>query len=112
MAKQKYLDARDEINNLRNEFATEVCVLRVGELITVVDRRMEFQGKVQFISHIVGDVEREGPRLGAETGWVVTGVRRKKITGDFGKWSFEIRSFDTDFSEGKWIVRRRSRKGF
>ena len=111
-AKRRYLEAKVQIDNLRNDLAAEICVLRAGDVITVVDRRKEFQGKVQFIGSAISKLEREAPVIGAQTGRVATGIRMKQSTGTFGKWSFRIRSFETTFSEGKWIVTRRPATGF
>jgi hypothetical protein len=103
-AKQKYLDAKKEIEELRQAIADANCPLKIGDVITVVDDGKEYEGRIDHIHPISSPEEMLGPIVGKLSGWAAGGPRRNK-TGEFGKWNFDINSFDSSFEKGKWVVK-------
>jgi hypothetical protein len=103
-AKQKYLDAKQEIEQLREAIAAADCPLKIGDVITVVEDGKEYEGRVDHIHAIASPEELLGPIVGKASGWAAGGPRKNK-TGEFGKWSFGINSFDASLINGKWVVK-------
>jgi hypothetical protein len=104
-AKQKYLDAQQEIEQLRQAIAATTCPLKIGDVITVVDNGKAYEGRIDHINPIPSPEELLGPIVGKPSGWAAGGPRKNK-TGEFGKWDFGINSFDASFQNGKWVVKR------
>lgn len=102
-AKQKFLDAQKEIEQIRQAIADADCPLKIGDVITVLDGKKEYEGRIDHIEPIASPEEILGPIVGEPSGWIAGGPRRNK-TGEFGKWSFSINSFDASFENGKWVV--------
>ncbi|MGZ6371463.1 MAG: hypothetical protein ACXWPM_11970 [Bdellovibrionota bacterium] len=103
-AKQRFLDAKKDIEELREAIAAATCPLKVGDVVTVVADGKEFEGRIDHILPIASPDELLGPIVGEPSGWAAGGPRKNKTSGDFGKWTFDMNSFDCDFVGGKWVV--------
>lgn len=103
-AKQKFLDAQKEIELLRQAIAYVTCPLKIGDIISVVKDGKDYEGRIDRINAIASPEEMFGPIVGKPSGWAAGGPRRNK-TGEFGKWTFGINSFDASFENGKWVVK-------
>ncbi|MDQ0458271.1 hypothetical protein [Rhizobium paknamense] len=102
-ARQAMLDAKAEIQRLREKIAKEKCPLRVGEHVTIVRDGTEFQGIVDSIHPAVDRRELLDPVVGAPAGWAVSGPKIKK-DGEQSKLTFGLSSLDAELNDGKWIV--------
>jgi hypothetical protein len=91
-AKQKFLEAKEEIEQLREAIAAATCSLTVGETITVIDEGKEYQGIIEHVGPALPREELLGPVVGAPAGWAASGHRINKTTGLVGQWSFGISS--------------------
>ena|SRR5215471_19065976 len=107
-AKRRYLEAKQEIEVLRSAIAAETCPLKIGETITVVDDGSEYKGVIEHIGPANSGQELLDPVVGAEPGWAAGGSRINKTTGQPGKWSFGINSFEAKLVAGNWVVKRQT----
>lgn len=103
-AKQKFLDAQKEIEQLQQAIADATCPLKIGDIISVVESAKDYEGRIDYINAIASPEEMLGPIVGKPSGWAAGGPRKNK-TGEFGKWNFGINSFDASFENGKWVVK-------
>jgi hypothetical protein len=107
-AKAAFLEAEKEIEELRSAIATEICPIKIGDTVTVVDEGKEYTGVVDYIGAGLTYEEMLKPVVGAVTGWSVGGKRMKKTTKTLGTWSFGFSSLDAKLENGKWIVKRKT----
>jgi hypothetical protein len=107
-AKRRFLEAKKEIDALREAIAASTCPLKIGDTITVVEDGKEYQGVIEHIHAANRWEELLDPVVGAEPGWAVGGARINKTTGKTGHWSFGINSFDARLVGGKWLVTKRT----
>ena len=102
-ARQAILDAKAELQRLREKIAKETCPLHVGEHVTIVMDGTEFQGVVDSIHPAVDRRELLDPVVGTPVGWAVSGPKIKK-DGEQSKHSFGLNSLHAELRDGKWIV--------
>ena len=107
-AKARFLKAEAEIKDLRQRIADVLCPLHIGGNVTVEEEGKVFEGVVEYIHFATKQEELLGPVVGAETGWSVGGRRFNKTTGQVGKWTFGINSFDYKPQNGRWVRQGRS----
>ena len=103
-AKRRFLEAKKEIETLREAIAASTCPLKIGDTITVVVDDNEYEGVIEYIHAANSWEELLDPVVGAEPGWAVGGWRIKKTTGEIGQRSFGINSFAAKLVGGKWLV--------
>ncbi|HVZ18058.1 MAG TPA: hypothetical protein VG897_13130 [Terriglobales bacterium] len=84
-AKRRFLQAEQEIHDIHNSIARAACPLKVDDTVTIVKNGKEYQGIVNYIGAALTSSELLTPIIGAETGWVASGRRIKKTTGELGK---------------------------
>ena len=106
-ARQDMLEAKAEIQRLREKIAKDTCPLHVGEHVTIIKDGTEFQGVVDSIHPAVDRRELLDPFAGAPAGWAVSGLKIKK-DGEQSKHGFGLNSFEAELKDGKWIVTTRS----
>lgn len=106
-AKQRYLQAKQDVEGLRTKIAQAACPLKVGDRVTVVDGAKEYEGVVDYVSFALKD-EVADPVVGAATGWSVGGQRMLKGTDQTSKWSFHFTSWNAQLVQGKWVLEERS----
>ena len=106
-AKQRFLDAKEEIARLRQQIALAACPLSLGDRVSVVDRGKTYDGMVEDIHYALTGEELLEPVVGAQTLWAASGHRVNK-TGEVGKWSFAIVSDSAELRDGKWVLAERS----
>ena len=104
-AKRRFLDAKQEIDTLRQAIAEAICPLKIGERITVEEDGKQYDGVIDTISPDLTADEMLEPVVGAATGWCVSGKRIKKTDGTVSKWSFGVPSSYSKLEAGKWVIK-------
>ncbi|GAA3075604.1 hypothetical protein GCM10010520_23380 [Rhizobium viscosum] len=107
IARQAFLDAKEEIRRLRNKIAHDTCPLAIGDRITIVDGANEYDGIVTSISSAADKRELLDPVVGLASGWSVQGPKVKK-DGERSKHGFGLSSLEAVLTNGKWVVTRQS----
>ncbi|ODP36781.1 hypothetical protein [Sphingomonas turrisvirgatae] len=111
-AKQRFLDAQQDVETLRQKIAVAQCPLQIGDTVMIVDGGKTYEGVVEHVGHAMSAAELLGPVVGAPTLWAASGHRVNKTTGQIGKWSFAIVSDSAEFLDGKWVIAERSIEAF
>lgn len=111
-AKQRFLDAQQDVETLRQKIAVAQCPLQIGDTVMIVDGGKTYEGVVEHVGHAMSAAELLGPVVGAPTLWAASGHRVNKTTGQIGKWSFTIVSDSAEFLDGKWVIAERSIEAF
>ncbi|MBL4761036.1 MAG: hypothetical protein JKY80_09395 [Mariprofundaceae bacterium] len=107
-AKKRYLDAKEEIELLREKIALANCPLKIGDRITIIDGSKSNEGIIESVYAVTSRSEFMSPIVGATTGWGVDCGRINKTTGKVGKRRIGINSFDARQVDGNWEVIPRS----
>ena len=102
-AKRRYLQAKEDMEELREKIALEICPVKIGETLTIVDGSKEYRGVVEGIGSLRAREELLQPVVGAETGWAAWGHRIKKTTDEKSKWTFGINNFDWHYENKRWV---------
>lgn len=105
-ARRRFIDAKNELEEIRNRIARNDCPLNIGERVTVVDGSSHYDGVVDHIGAILSPEEFVRPVIGMPVRWAASGRRIKKTTGQLGKWTFAIPS-DADLINGIWHLRKK-----
>lgn len=111
-AKQRFLDAQQDVDILRQKIAVAQCPIQIGDTVTIVDGGKTYEGVVEHVGPAMSAEELLGPVVGAPTLWAASGHRVNKTTGQIGKWSFAIVSDSAEFLDGKWVIAERSIEAF
>ena len=100
-AKRRYLEARDDIDRLRQKLAAAACPLQIGDRVTVKDGEKTYEGIVQRISAAPTIEDHLNPSPGAPTPWAASGRRIRKSDGELSKRGFTIPA-DAEVRGGVW----------
>ncbi|WP_323771987.1 hypothetical protein [Antarctobacter sp.] len=105
-AKERYLEAKQDIEDFRLKIAHTTCPFSNGDVVSVMrgDRLIKF-----VVEHIwyatdssVGG-ELLNPVVGAATGWTVSGPKIRKSDGKPGKHQSAINSLDFHLEGDVWV---------
>jgi hypothetical protein len=108
-AKKRYLDAKNEIDTIRQHIANLLCPLKIGDKVQFSKNVETLTGIVEHIGYCSEPQELLEPALiGVKDGWCASGKRIRKTTNVIGKWSFSINSFDYCLINNVWVGREKN----
>lgn len=110
-AKERYLQAKQDIECLRLKIARATCPFSVGDFVSVMhrDRLIKFVVEhVWFATDSSVGGELLNPVVGAVTGWTASGPRIRKTDGKPGKHQFAINSLDFHIEADIWVQHKKT----